>query len=148
MKVIENDVEIIGATVTRILAGSTFEKFCYSGIYTMVFSTNNTNGSTDIYKIDIGTSLNIYKEPEKGKSFIVDDFLLIWGKKITRTNLATDLSLTIFFENSVGCKISAELYNPEGLFDMRWTLYQCDAEKSLSIWVSDEQNIYYRDLKG
>jgi hypothetical protein len=144
METIENKIDAIKNKVAELLTGSSFDKFSYSGIYTMTFTLKQPFYGFDYCNIDIGTAIKIEKEniTSAPKIFSIEDFFSIWSKSITKVELKEDLSLLLFFEDSFSCKINSYLEDQEGLFDMRWTLYQNKKDGSFSVWVSNEENIY------
>jgi hypothetical protein len=76
------------------------------------------------------------------RSFAIEDLFLIWSKDVKSVIIENDLSLVIYFEETHVCRIASWLYDPENIFDLRWTVYQSKDRDSFSIWVSDEENIY------
>jgi hypothetical protein len=146
MELIENNIELINISLSELLIGARFDKFCYSGIYSMEFTLERPMYNFDYCQLDIATAIVIGYVPDfqEAKKFSVDEFHKIWGKVIEKVKLNEDLSLTIIFEGSFFCNISSRLEDPEGLFDMRWSMYQNKEIEAFSVWVSDEENIYLR----
>lgn len=146
MERIENDVELINITLSELLIGASFDKFCYSGIYSMMFTLNRPMYNCNYCNLDIATGLVIKQISgiSSSKEFSIEDFQKIWGKVIDKVELGEDLSLSLFFDSTFLCKVSSYLEDPEGLFDMRWSIYQNKEIESFSVWVSDEKNIYLK----
>ncbi len=140
----DNDIGLTSNRIRELLTGASFDKFSYSGIYTMTFTLKKSFCGLDYCNIDIATKIVIKQANNQSalKEFSIEDFLQLWGKVIIKVKLENDLSLTLFFENFFSCKIHSYLDDAEDLFDMRWALYQNREISSLSVWVSDEENIY------
>src|SRR5882757_915281 len=143
MEKIENNITLINSRLSELLVGTSFDKFCYAGIYTMVFTLNKPLYGFDFCNLDIATEITIkpVSGPTDANKFTCADFHLIWGKSIKKVTLSENLFLNLYFENSYLCSISSYIKDPEGLFDMRWSIYQQKEEESVSVWVSDEKNI-------
>jgi hypothetical protein len=147
MEKIENNIELINSRLAELLIGGSFDKFSYSGIYTMTFTLSKLFYGFNYCNLDIATEIAIkpFTNLSASKEFSIEDYFLIWGKVITNVKLDGDLCLNLIFENEYSCKISSHLEDPEGLFDMRWTIYQNKESGPFTVWVSDEETIYLKN---
>jgi hypothetical protein len=142
---IENNLDVINAKLSEILEGASLIKFSYSGIYTLEFDLPKEQYGSNCFYIDIGTQMSISAIEDRklfDKKFSIEDLFLVWSKNVSQAKIENDLSLTLYFEDLYECRIASKLFDPEKIFDMRWTLYQPNEQGSFSIWVSDEENIY------
>lgn len=148
MEIIENNIELINSRLAELLIGASFDKFSYSGIYTMSFTLSDLLYGFNYCNLDIVTDITIQRAADLSapRKFSIEDFLLIWGKVIDNVKLDKDLCLNLSFENEYLCKISSHLEDPERLFDMRWAIYQHKEERGpFSVWVSDEECIHLKN---
>ena len=139
------DLQLIQTTISEILCGASFDKFSYSGIYTLYFTLPNKRHGIELCNIDVATDILVLPNDQDGKTdFLMEDLLKIYGSTITKVKLDQDLSLNLFFDNSFVCIVSSYLEDKEGLIDLRWELYEFTEVKSLSIRVTNEEEIYLR----
>jgi hypothetical protein len=145
MQLIENNVELIRLELSNLFSGASFDKFSYSGIYSMEFTLSKPQYGFEYYMLEIVTGISILKvpDPSTADTFLVDDFLRIWGKVVDRVELGEDLTLRLYFSDWI-CQIPSAMDDPEGLFDLRWAIHPVGEKDSFSVWVSDEKNIFLR----
>jgi hypothetical protein len=145
MTQVENDLKLINEKVSHLFSAASLIKFSYSGIYTLEFDLPEEVYGFNYFFLDIGTQLSIFeieKEQPFVKDFSIEDFFLIWSKNVTKVIVENDLNLLIFFDNNYCCKVASKLFDPENIFDMRWSIYQKQDTPSFYLVVSDEENIY------
>jgi hypothetical protein len=145
MMEVQNDIKLINKKVSDLFEGANLRKFSYSGIFTLEFDLPKEVFGFNYFFLDIGTEMSIFECEKEGpfiKKFSIEDLFLIWPKNVTRIVIENDLSLSIFFDNNYCCKIVAKLFDPEGLFDMRWSIFQKMDAPSFYLLVSDDENIF------
>jgi hypothetical protein len=147
MNKLENRIEIVRQRITEILVGASFDKFSYAGIYSMEFTLKNSTNSFNSVSLDIATEIVVGPAPKglKSTEFAIADFYRIWGKTVSKVDIEKNLSLILFFDGDILCTVSSALDDPEGLFDLRWTIRSTKESDTFSIWVSSEKDIFLRE---
>lgn len=145
MEKFENDLGIINEKVKDLFEGTSLIKFSYAGNYILEFDLPQSRYGFNFFYVDIGTCPVIFNISETGplkKEFSIKDFLLLWSKNVKSASIDSELNLLIVFENDFCCRIPSSLFDPEGLFDMRWSIYQDKIIPSFNLNVTDENQIY------
>ncbi len=147
---IENNVGEINKILRDGLLGGELYLFSYSGIYTLHFDLRHIFYGYNYLKIDIGTEFKVFEKKLNSPEikFDINSLFNIWSKRVTHVDISTDLVLNIEFDNNYICKIESHLFDPDSIFDMRWSVYQSLEPESFYIVVSDDNTIYLKKPKG